>query len=98
MLVKAIDELRPGASWIYKDGELIWYDKTITKPTKEEIEAKIKELGKKYEQKKYILLRLEACSELNQDELRFDDLEAGTTTWQDSINAIKLKYPRPAGV
>jgi len=31
---------------------------------------------------------------LNQDELRFDDLENTTTTWQDAINAIKLEYPK----
>lgn len=32
---------------------------------------------------------------LNQDELRFNDLENNTTTWQDAINAIKAKYPKP---
>ena len=31
---------------------------------------------------------------LNQDEMRFDDLENTTTTWQDAINAIKLEYPK----
>ena len=34
---------------------------------------------------------------LNQDEMRFDDLENGTTTWQDAINAIKAEYPKPTG-
>ena len=32
---------------------------------------------------------------LNQDELRFDDLENNTTTWQDSILAIKAEFPKP---
>ncbi|MFX4209273.1 hypothetical protein ACOL28_03650 [Aliarcobacter butzleri] len=32
---------------------------------------------------------------LNQDELRFDDQVNGTTTWIDSITAIKEKYPKP---
>ena len=31
---------------------------------------------------------------LNQDELRFDDLENNTTTWVDAINAIKAEYPK----
>jgi len=31
---------------------------------------------------------------LQQDELRFDDLENTTTTWVDAINAIKLEYPK----
>jgi hypothetical protein len=33
-------------------------------------------------------------SKLNQDEMRFDDLINGTTTWVDSIKAIKAKYPK----
>jgi len=39
--------------------------------------------------------RTVAYNKLNQDELRFDDLENNTTTWQDAINAIKAKYPKP---
>jgi hypothetical protein len=31
---------------------------------------------------------------LNQDELRFDDLINGTTTWQDAILAIKQEIPK----
>jgi len=34
-------------------------------------------------------------AKLNQDEMRFDDLENNTTIWQDAINAIKVKYPKP---
>jgi hypothetical protein len=33
-------------------------------------------------------------SKLNQDEMRFDDLINGTTTWVDSIKAIKAKHPK----
>tara|TARA_B110000495_G_scaffold190628_1_gene192973 strand:+ start:972 stop:1208 length:237 start_codon:yes stop_codon:yes gene_type:complete len=33
-------------------------------------------------------------SKLNQDEMRFDDLINDTTTWVDSIKAIKAKYPK----
>ena len=31
---------------------------------------------------------------LNQDEMRFDDSINGTTTWVDTIKAIKIKYPK----
>ena len=31
---------------------------------------------------------------LNQDEMRFDDIVNGTTTWVDTIKAIKIKYPK----
>jgi len=34
-------------------------------------------------------------AKLNQDELRFDDMMNGTTTWKDAILAIKAKYPKP---
>ena len=40
-------------------------------------------------------LRKYKYDELNRDEMRYDDLINGTTTWQDAITAIKLEYPKP---
>jgi len=34
-------------------------------------------------------------AKLNQDELRFNDMMNGTTTWKDAVLAIKAKYPKP---
>ena len=31
---------------------------------------------------------------LNQDEMRYDDLVNGTTTWPDAIAAIKQEFPK----
>ena len=42
----------------------------------------------------YQELRKNEYNKLNQDEMRFDDLINGTTTWVDSIKAIKAKYPK----
>jgi len=42
----------------------------------------------------YSGLRAVAYSLLNQDEMRFDDLVNGTTTWVDAINQIKLDHPK----
>tara|TARA_R110002167_G_scaffold55684_1_gene158068 strand:- start:306 stop:587 length:282 start_codon:yes stop_codon:yes gene_type:complete len=42
----------------------------------------------------YQELRKNEYNKLNQDEMRFDDLINGTTTWVDSIKAIKDKYPK----
>ena len=39
--------------------------------------------------------RVAAYQELNQDEMRYDDLVNNTTTWVDAIKAIKAKYPKP---
>ena len=44
---------------------------------------------------KYKIDRKAEYDKLNQDEMRFDDLVNGTTTWQDAIIAIKNKYPKP---
>jgi hypothetical protein len=42
----------------------------------------------------YQELRKNEYNKLNQDEMRFDDLVNNTTTWVDSIKAIKAKYPK----
>ena len=42
----------------------------------------------------YQELRRSEYNKLNQDEMRFDDLINSTTTWVDSIKAIKAKYPK----
>ena len=42
----------------------------------------------------YQELRRSEYNKLNQDEMRFDDLVNNTTTWVDSIKAIKAKYPK----
>ena len=42
----------------------------------------------------YQELRRSKYNKLNQDEMRFDDLINDTTTWVDSIKAIKAKYPK----
>jgi hypothetical protein len=36
-----------------------------------------------------------AYAELNQDEMRYDDMVNGTNTWGEAIEAIKAKYPKP---
>jgi len=42
----------------------------------------------------YSELRRTKYNQLNQDEMRFDDLVNSTTTWHDAIVAIKLEYPK----
>ena len=42
----------------------------------------------------YDELRRVEYDKLNQDEMRYDDLINGTSTWQDAIEAIKLQYPK----
>ena len=39
-------------------------------------------------------LRKEKYDLLNQDEMRYDDVKNSTTTWVDTIDAIKLQFPK----
>ncbi len=64
-------------------------------PTEEQIESKVKELEAEYEANQYQRDRAVEYAKLNQYELQFNDLENNTTTWQDAINGIKAKYPKP---
>lgn len=48
-----------------------------------------------YDAQAYSRLRKAEYNLLNQDEMRYDDLVNGTTTWQDAIAAIKLAHPKP---
>jgi len=42
----------------------------------------------------YSKLRKQEYDQLNQWEMHFDDQLNGTTTWVDSINEIKERYPK----
>jgi hypothetical protein len=39
--------------------------------------------------------RRKEYDQLNQDEMRYDDVTNSTTTWVDAINAIKTTHPKP---
>ena len=39
--------------------------------------------------------RKEKYNQLNQDEMRYDDMINNTTTWRDGIAAIKAAHPKP---
>lgn len=93
--VNAIQTLRPGAEWTVRDDKVEWLDENQTRPTDEEIEIEIKRLQSEFDNNEYARLRKIEYDKLNQDEMRFDDLMNGTTIWQDSILAIKAKYPKP---
>ena len=58
------------------------------------ITAEVTHLQGIYDSQEYARNRKAKYDLLNQDELRFDDLENNTTTWVDAINAIKQEYPK----
>ena len=69
------------------NGNTVSLDETL-------ITAEVTRLQGIYDSQEYARNRKAKYDLLNQDELRFDDLENTTTTWQDAINAIKLEYPK----
>ena len=77
----------PNGNVSYHDGQ--------TPPTEEEIEAKLSEIQDEYNAQAYARNRKEEYDALNQFEMQYDDKLNGTTTWDDAIEAIKAKYPKP---
>jgi len=90
----AVQSLRPKAQLVIRGDVIEWMDDTQTQPSQTEITAEVTRLQGIYDSQEYARNRKAKYNLLNQDELRFDDLENTTTTWQDAINAIKLEYPK----
>ena len=61
----------------------------IPPPTQAELDAVAA-----YDAQAYARSRKAEYDKLNQDEMRYDDLVNGTTTWQDAIAAIKTSIPK----
>lgn len=104
-LIKTLQEIGTSdIGWkfnIYPDGqqEIEWFcTDGIEPPHYKDIFAKANKLKEdaeeEYYKTEYARLRKAEYDKLNQDEMRFDDLMNGTTTWQDTIIAIKAKYPK----
>jgi hypothetical protein len=94
---KAIFSLSKGGGWSFdENNEFIveWHSPDIPQPTDAEIQAEVIRLQELYDIQEYARSRKAEYDQLNQDELRFDDLENGTTVWQDTINEIKGRYPK----
>ena len=91
----ALLSLRPGSEWNLLGGtDITWLDENTVVPTEEEIADEIVRLQAIDDAQEYARLRKAMYDLLNQDEMRYDDLVNGTTTWQDTIAAIKAAHPK----
>ena len=79
-----------------EDGKdtVIWLTHFVTQPTKSEIRKEIKRLKREALSTEYKRLRRKKYKLLNQDELRYNDIKNGTTTWIDAIDVIKAQHPK----
>ena len=92
--IEALQSLTPNAEWSAVDNEVTWLDTTQTQPTEAEITAEITRLQAEYDSLAYARSRKQEYDKLNQWEMQFDDNRDGTSTWVDSINEIKERFPK----
>jgi hypothetical protein len=92
-IAQALQSLTPNAEWTLRGDEIEWLD-TITQPTDSEITAEVTRLQAEYDSQAYARSRKQEYDKLNQWEMQFDDNRDGTTTWVDSINEIKERFPK----
>ncbi len=78
-----------------ENGDIIVDGKKLTNEQLDQVNIKAQELKDEYNSTQYQRDRKKDYDKLNQYELQFNDLQNGTTTWQDEINAIKAIYPKP---
>jgi hypothetical protein len=64
------------------------------KPTEQECIDGVTALQAEYDSQAYARSRKEEYDKLNQWEMQFDDNRDGTSTWVDSINEIKTRFPK----
>jgi hypothetical protein len=99
-LVDALVSIKSGASWHIHGEEiydnLVWKDTSLPCPTKEQIEEEIIKLQAEYDAKQYQRDRAEEYPTMQEQlDMQYWDAINNTTTWQDAINAVKAKYPKP---
>ncbi|ADG93361.1 hypothetical protein Arnit_1707 [Arcobacter nitrofigilis DSM 7299] len=98
MLFEAVYNLRPDCSFKVVNDKLIWLDDINKKPSSLEIDSEVIRLKKLYDNTEYQRLRKKEYDKLNQYEMQYDDLINNTTTWQDKIQEIKDRFPKPTGI
>ena len=90
----AVKELGGKAQWHTHNGELIWTDETIERPTDIAIETKIAELKAAYDAQAYARSRKAEYPPL-EDQL--DHIyHNGVASWKTNVvQPVKDKYPKP---
>ena len=77
------------------NGPFTFHDGQIP-PTESEIDAEIIRLQAEFDAQEYARSRKAEYPPIeDQQDMQFHDAIDGTTTWQDAIQAVKTKYPKP---
>ena len=98
MITQALKKLRPTSSFSVVDElyeNIVWLSDDV-KPSKEEVQLEVARLQAEYDANKYQRDRKPEYPSLpEQLDMQYWDAINGTTTWQDAIDAVKAKYPKP---
>ena len=94
----AIQSLAPNSHFAINNDDIIWINNPIT-ISETQIENEIKRLQAEYDAKEYQRKRAAEYPPIQEQmDMQYWDSVNGTTTWQDAIDAVKAKYPKPEGV
>ena len=98
MIINKVDAIRSLHKGSYNKAtadKIDWKDgHTTTDAENTSIDEELTRLQTEYDSLAYARSRKQEYDKLNQWEMQFDDNRDGTTTWVDSINEIKTKYPK----
>ena len=97
--IDAIMALKPGIEVTVRgdeaDGVVTWHDGNPTNITEEQIAAKLTELRADYDAQDYARKRKDEYPPFgDQLDMQYHDKINGTTTWQDTIKAVKDNHPK----
>lgn len=93
--INAIISLVPNAEVVVRDNKVEWIKPSIPPVTDAQIDAEIVRLQAEYDAKQYQRDRAKEYPTLQEQlDMQYWDSVNGTTVWQDTINAIKAKYPK----
>ena len=96
-IIKAIQKINPVAEVSIVDNDInqiTWHNGT-TPISKADIEAKMVELQAEYDAKQYQRDRATAYPSIqDQLDMQYHDAVNGTTTWKDTIQAVKDANPK----
>ena len=88
--------LHPDTFYDGDENTLRWKDgHETTEAEQSTIDAEVTRLQAEYDSLAYARSRKQEYDKLPQFEMQFDDNRDGTSTWVDSILAIKDKFPKP---
>ena len=92
----AIVALGIEGGWKTKEGKIVKWWADEAQPPQSDIDSKLLELNQAWEAQEYARNRVSEYPPIaDQQDMQFHDAIDGTTTWQDAIQAIKDKYPKP---